>query len=146
MFVDEFAFDQCRTLSDVYYGGTQADWENIEFAYNGYQNDELIKANIHYSNPFSPSDISIGEPEISEDMLTFTVSASEERTHELKRLMLFVAEYDGGALVNVYKGINGQAENGVMRITAEAPESDNYKIFLWDKNQCPLMSALTDIY
>ena len=42
-----FAFGVNRTLTDVYYEGSEAEWINIEI--NGH-NDNLIKANIHYNS------------------------------------------------------------------------------------------------
>ncbi len=51
------AFGNCTALTDVYYNGTQTQWENIdinndlyEVSYNKfYNNDPLLNANIHYA-------------------------------------------------------------------------------------------------
>lgn len=42
-----FAFGVNRTLTDVYYEGSEAEWINIEIEWH---NDNLIKANIHYNS------------------------------------------------------------------------------------------------
>lgn len=45
--IGEFAFAGCSGLSDVYYSGTEAEWNNIEI---GDGNEDLLNANIHFSN------------------------------------------------------------------------------------------------
>lgn len=51
-FIDEGGFNDCEALTDVYFGGTEAQWSAIEVkAYN----DALAGANIHYNS--SPSDL-----------------------------------------------------------------------------------------
>lgn len=44
--IEADAFSGCTSLSDVYYGGTEEDWNKIAIDGNG--NDLLIGANIHY--------------------------------------------------------------------------------------------------
>ena len=48
------AFEDCAVLSDVYYSGTEDQWENISIDTG---NDPLLKAKIHYNNdaPDDPS-------------------------------------------------------------------------------------------
>jgi methionine-rich copper-binding protein CopC len=41
-----YAFDSCPALKDVYYGGTQDDWNNILIQSN---NEALINANIQFN-------------------------------------------------------------------------------------------------
>ena len=45
------AFDNCKKLEDVYYKGTETQWNSIE---TGFYNDPLTSATIHYN--YSPSD------------------------------------------------------------------------------------------
>ena len=47
--IDAWAFDRCRNLTDVYYYGTQSQWENLEIWYNSY----LTSATIHYNSNIS---------------------------------------------------------------------------------------------
>jgi len=44
----EGAFDGCSGLTDVYYGGTKAQWEKIEIDNTEGRNDPLLNATIHY--------------------------------------------------------------------------------------------------
>ena len=41
------AFSWCRSITDVYYGGSEEDWSYIVF---DYYNDELTNANIHFNS------------------------------------------------------------------------------------------------
>ena len=45
--IAENAFSQCDTLADVYYAGTQEQWENIVI---GSGNEDLTDAAVHYSH------------------------------------------------------------------------------------------------
>lgn len=44
--VDEGGFSCCDTLEDVYYGGTEEEWANVEIA---DYNESLLNANIHFN-------------------------------------------------------------------------------------------------
>ena len=41
----DYAFNNCTTLSDVYYNGTQTEWNNIDI---GTSNSYFTNANIHF--------------------------------------------------------------------------------------------------
>ena len=43
--MDEYAFDQCDALTDVYFGGTQEAWDMVSV---GFCNDTLTGAVLHY--------------------------------------------------------------------------------------------------
>ncbi len=45
--IGERAFDNCSSLKDVYYSGTQAQWNQISI---GYYNDDLLNATIHFGH------------------------------------------------------------------------------------------------
>ena len=44
--IGDWAFDSCTSLTDVYYGGTEEQWNDISI---GSQNEALTSANIHFS-------------------------------------------------------------------------------------------------
>lgn len=44
--IDSYAFYNCLSLSDIYYEGSEKDWNALEI--NKNQNDDLINANIHF--------------------------------------------------------------------------------------------------
>ena len=46
--IGESAFESCDSLTDVYYGSTEEDWNKIAI---GYDNDYLINATIHFTEP-----------------------------------------------------------------------------------------------
>ena len=48
--IDYGAFMECDSLTDVYYGGTEAQWAAIEINNNQNYNDALLNATIHYGS------------------------------------------------------------------------------------------------
>ena len=46
-FIGNYAFESCSSLKDVYYSGTQEQWNAINFSYG---NDNLLNATIHYQS------------------------------------------------------------------------------------------------
>jgi len=44
--IDVYTFRNCPNLKDVYYAGTEAEWNSISISQNG--NEQLINANIHF--------------------------------------------------------------------------------------------------
>lgn len=45
--VGQYAFEDCDSLTDVYYGGTESEWEQVSI---GSSNDSLTNATIHYQD------------------------------------------------------------------------------------------------
>ena len=45
--IDKQAFSNCTSLKDVYYAGSESDWENIAIDSG---NDTLKSATIHYNS------------------------------------------------------------------------------------------------
>lgn len=43
-----YAFDLCSTLTDVYYGGSEEDWKNIELEASSWD-ESILQAQIHYN-------------------------------------------------------------------------------------------------
>ena len=57
--VESYAFEACNKLKDVYYSGSEEQWNEIEFDYRAY----LPAATIHYNSPYidwtSPSNLKV---------------------------------------------------------------------------------------
>ncbi|MEE1319099.1 MAG: leucine-rich repeat protein, partial [Ruminococcus sp.] len=54
--VETGAFSECSMLTDVYYGGTQEQWNEIMI---GVNNDNLLNANIHFTD--APLEYEVGD-------------------------------------------------------------------------------------
>ena len=48
--IEEWAFEFCDGLTDVYYGGSEDQWEQIDIENVYHANDPLLNANIHYNS------------------------------------------------------------------------------------------------
>ena len=49
--IEKDAFDNCTALTDVYYGGTEEEW-NALLPNIGSNNDYLLNATIHFNSKF----------------------------------------------------------------------------------------------
>ena len=47
--IDMYAFYECASLTDVYYGGTESQWKEIDIDYSYNGNSPLLNATIHYN-------------------------------------------------------------------------------------------------
>ena len=59
MSIGKYAFDGCESLEDVYYGGTETQWGDIEI---GDYNNALTSAAIHYTEAPTPTPTPEPEP------------------------------------------------------------------------------------
>lgn len=75
--------------------------------------------------------------------VTFIVTATDKS--ELEGINLYTAEYDNGALTNVTLGTKSEISGNSIIITAPLLSSQDYRYMLWDKNNAPLMKAITNI-
>ncbi len=62
--VESFAFSSCQKLTDVYYAGTEEQWNGIEI---GSYNDGLLNANIHFN---STDNGNVTDGNVSDDNVT----------------------------------------------------------------------------
>ncbi|MCD7772083.1 MAG: leucine-rich repeat protein [Oscillospiraceae bacterium] len=58
--IDKYAFYYCSNLTDVYYGGTESEWNEISIATTG--NSNLLNATIHYSELDDEAPVAIINP------------------------------------------------------------------------------------
>ena len=145
--IDDSAFSSCKSLTDVYYLGTKQEWNQIE---TGEYNSDLLSAEINCSDGviITPPEIdwikAAVDPEANTVMFQVKLKDSRQLS-QLEQAKLYVAEYDAdGRLLNVTLGeFAGMALTAIF--AAKLPETDNYKIMLWDKHNIPLMDAVDDI-
>ena len=93
--IDHYAFSGCTSLADVYYKGSENDWNNIDI---GNANMELLNANIYYgsSDPDKESYSikinpaiehgKVSAPSFGEEGERITVSVTPEEVYKLKQL------------------------------------------------------------
>ena len=137
------AFSGCSSLTNVYYSGTEEEWNNIDI---GSSNEDLTNAVIHYNSNVSVitpiSDKINVTKDINGDKFVFTVTPVEGETVDLSGIQLFAAEYsDDYVVTDIKSGINEEFENGVQ-LTVDIPQSENYKLYIWDDNMHPLIEAV----
>ena len=83
------------------------------------------------------------EKQVVGDKAVFTITPVGGNADEIPSVTLYLAEYnDNGQLSSVKKGVKNT--DGKLEITL--PTTNNYKLMLWDNDQCPLINAITNIY
>jgi len=89
--IDESAFAFCNIIKDVYYGGTEEDWEKIDI---GYYNDGITNATKHFAVPVA---------EVNGVKYTTLEEAAAKAPigSTIKLLSDVTYEADGAAAVNV---------------------------------------------
>ena len=76
------AFAQCGELTDVFYGGTQEQWNAVE---KGDNNAELAAATIHFVTPTETATESESEPTVTETEITPTATEADPSTDDPTR-------------------------------------------------------------
>ena len=152
--IGAMAFFNCDSLTDVYYSGTESQWEKIDIGYNGHY---LLNATIHYNSimptptpePVKPLKVEPIVPKINTESNTIEIPVTvvePERAEELNEVELYVAEYDeNGRFIGLTLGTKGAVAGDTVTITADIPASDNYKLMLWDGNYVPLTGVMSKI-
>ncbi len=123
-FIDHDAFDNCSKIQDVYYGGTESDWEKIVIA---DYNSDLTKANIHYSSPMplTVAGITADRPSVyTGEKITWTA----EVTGGTAPLKYCFYVYQDGAVVHS----TGYGTASTVSYTPTAAGSYKAKVFVKD--------------
>lgn len=92
--IDKNIFYECNNLKDVYYNGTEEQWNKISIS---SENDELNSATIHYKRDIPLTTATITKTETSEG---YTFYVEPEQTY--KTCYVYAAAYDeNGVLVKM---------------------------------------------
>ena len=92
--IDRKAFCECTNLTDIYYGGTEEQWNKMSIS---SENDELENVTIHYKRDIPLTTATITKSETSEG---YTFNVEPEQTY--KTCYVYAAVYDkNGVLVKM---------------------------------------------
>ncbi len=128
--VIEDAFDQCTSLTDVYYSGTEAQWNDIKINDNG--NDSLKNAVKHFAGQ---------APDVSKDYEYKTLTADTVEITKYKgsaQTVTIPASLDGKQVTKI--GTQAFRDNTALTeatIPASVTEVDGYAFY-----NCPNLTAL----
>ncbi len=131
------AFYDCINLTDVYYTGTEAEWNKIDISYG---NNELLNAKIHFLG--DEYDIQICN--VTEDKSERKVSANfQNNTNKTQTFEAICAVYDARGALITYENVTITVASGKTRNVTFFLSTSNwasYKLFAWDElgNMQPL--------
>lgn len=113
------AFIGCKQLSNIYFDGSQSQWDNITIDSN---NDPLLNATIHF----------LSEPCFT--ILQIANKAEITNTSEDEKLVtVIIAEYDNNILKDIFRDDTKFTKN--EKKTYDLSSSGQYKVFVWDSLQ-----------
>jgi hypothetical protein len=124
-FIGNYTFKNCENISDVYYAGTEEEWNQIEVL---ELNNDLLNATIHYNS------IGTNPPEIVDTPTVTTSGNTYKFDIQLNNVQysssLITAVYKDGRMVNmsVTPLETGDTEKSV---TVTADSADTAKVFIW---------------
>ena len=134
--IGDWAFRSCTSLSDVYYSGSQAEWESIHI---GLDNDPLLNATIHYNSSVPGGATSHTTITIANDFeehrlnSTFAVSAeyiSNTYEHNEDTVHVEISGPEGGLVLNGGMSCVGTKENGIVSVPLKAVQTGTYTVTL----------------
>lgn len=133
--IDETAFAGCITLTDIYYLGTEEQWNDI---ITDTSNKYLTNATIHYNQKIIYS-MKILDPyktqlsaEASKtgDMVTVTVTLNDETTINTDNIVVLAGQFSDGAFTSATE-LKPTAEGMKITYTGDV-KSDDYSLFIWE--------------
>ncbi len=131
------AFLGCENLKDVYYTGTETEWNQISI---GEYNDSLLYTNIHFAD--DNADVKIKD--VIEEKSERKVSANfQNNSEENQTFEAICAVYDARGALITYENVTITVTSGETRDVTFFLSTSNwasYKLFAWDElgNMQPL--------
>ena len=130
-FIKDLAFSDCVNLKDIYYLGTETEWEKIEIG--DFDNDPLLNATIHYNSPM-PSEATSTPKPTPKPMVTATPIPTAKPTIDPNAPSVEITEvsdYLVAAKVNNYDDFEAQVILAVYNKNGALIEMQNYSA--WDE-------------
>ena len=125
--IDDGAFYICYSLKDIYYTGSEEQWQNIII---GDYNNPLIRANIHYNSAIDTEPTKFaGIPTVSEENGVYMINAELQDIDEDCAMVTVLTNGGKMAGVNTENLTAGQTE---AVVTVAADSADEVKIFIWE--------------
>jgi len=104
--------------------------------------------------PFDPSELieSLGsygkmvevKKLVKDNMITLTITPKTSEGVDVSGMKLCIAEYNSDNVLTGIKIAEGELSDNCLTITTEIPESNHYKLFLWDTKLQPVIRAITN--
>ena len=134
-YIGETAFFGCENLTDVYYSGTEEQWNAIRMFSRDDPEDFLCQAEIHYDYHAEP-ETAISVPAVSGNTVTIDISCAEPAD-------AFCAVYDdsGKMLEALTKPVEGKKEEQKLAFQFNNGDFSAAKVFLLDSNSIPLCES-----
>ena len=140
-FIGEDSFGLLIYLTDIYYGGTEQQWESINISTEG--NNPLWNAQIHFNSPSIPKPKIVGTPSVerlNNNVFSITVPLEDV---EYNSQIIAILNYDD-SLVGLNSAMLFDGDTS-KTLTLTSDSATTAKIFIWDslEGMRPLCEAKT---
>lgn len=129
--IDIAAFNNCDSIKDVYYVGSEEKWNQIDI---GFHNDGLISATIHYNYGSDK----IRNIAVDNNTVHLTLRNNSYQTYDSVCLIVGIYEKNGGQMCDM-KSVTVKdfsiGYSGDIQLPFDEIDPDGkIKIFLWDSS------------
>ena len=140
--IDNRAFSYCSKLKDVYYSGTEENWNNVNIG--DYGNDSLLNATIHYNSSGLPPVPTINQSATTvtpKDNNTYTFKVNLENIDQ--DCNLITALYDENGAFAGFAQTSVASGDAFKTVDVTAENAATAKTLLWKDllNPAPLCSS-----
>ena len=143
--IQDSAFDNCYNITDVYYEGTEKDWESITF---GYNNSSLLRATIHFGA--SADDIVEEETTMPDISVEYTTIVYPESTTMIPTTSVYPEETTIPVALSGVCGDNLtwslDIETGILTIDGTGPMWEITKDFVSWKSSYYYSNYISAVY
>ena len=132
------AFGYCFSLGDVYYGGTEEQWNDITRVTIDDDNNYLTKATIHYNSdvPISMTTAKIEMTE-KENVCTFEVDVVKK----YKDCYVYVAMYDENGLLTGFEHVPLETLDSTSISVDKTDKTESAKVFVLSNMLQPIIKT-----
>lgn len=137
--IDNYAFYGCSSLSDVYYAGTEEQWNAVS---KGYSNDPLINANIYYNGTKpepEPTPLPMTTAEITKtDTETgYVFEVTPETAYE--NCSVYAAVYDENGILIALSRVPLNMEGSTSVEVGKSENDSKASVFIWADTSQPII-------
>lgn len=128
--IEERAFDVCENLKNIYYLGTEKEWNNICLSSNDFPEDIQIyyRTIVNILDPYK-TQLS-AEASKTGDTVTVTVTLNDETTINTDNIVVLAGQFSDGAFTSATE-LKPTAEGMKITYTGDV-KSDDYSLFIWE--------------
>ena len=131
--IDRKAFCECTNLTDIYYNGTEEQWNKISIS---SENDELENVTIHYKRDIPLTTAKVTSEKVGE---TYTFNVEPATTYE--DCYVYAAMYDENGLLTGFERVPLETSGSTSISIDKNNNAKSAKVFILSDMLQPVIQA-----